>query len=397
MKKLSDFVSNIKESVTLAAAKRAKDLKSQGKNIIDLTLGQPDFTTPELIGEAAIDAIHSGKASFYTQASGLPELKNAVRNYWDKYYGYAIEDKEILVTTGAKFALYAFFQSVLDKGDEVIIPAPYWVSYVDQVKMSGGHPVVVSTLQENDFKITVEQLEAVKTEKTKVLLLNSPSNPTGMIYSKEELLALGNWAVANDLLILADDIYHRLVYNKSEFTAISSLSEAIRQRTIVINGVSKTFAMTGWRIGLAVGDSEIIAAMTKIAGQTTSNPSTVAQYAAIEAFNSDVSAVEKMRTAFEARLNLIHPMINQIPGFEALKPNGAFYLFPKVEKAMTIKGFDNVTDFTRAILEETGVALVTGEGFGSPRHVRLSYATDLESLTEAVKRLKNWMEEVHDR
>ena len=397
MKKLSDFVSNIEESVTLAAAKRAKDLASQGKNIIDLTLGQPDFSTPELIGEAAIDSIHSGKASFYTQASGLPELKSAVRNYWEKYYGYAIEDKEILVTTGAKFALYAFFQSVLDKGDEVIIPAPYWVSYVDQVKMSGGHPVVVSTLQENDFKITVEQLEAVKTEKTKVLLLNSPSNPTGMIYSKEELLALGNWAVANDLLILADDIYHRLVYNKSVFTALSSLSEAIRQHTIVINGVSKTFAMTGWRIGLAVGDSEIIAAMTKIAGQTTSNPSTVAQYAAIEAFNSDETAVEKMRTAFEARLNLIHPMINQIPGFEAIKPNGAFYLFPKVEKAMALKGYDNVTDFSTAILEETGVALVTGEGFGSPVHVRLSYATDLESLTEAVKRLKNWMEVAHDR
>lgn len=397
MKKLSDFVSNIEESVTLAAAKRAKDLASQGKNIIDLTLGQPDFSTPELIGEAAIDSIHSGKASFYTQASGLPELKSAVRNYWDKYYGYAIEDKGILVTSGAKFALYAFFQSVLDKGDEVIIPAPYWVSYVDQVKMSGGQPVVVSTLQENDFKITVEQLEAVKTEKTKVLLLNSPSNPTGMIYSKEELLALGNWAVANDLLILADDIYHRLVYNKSEFTAISSLSEKIRQRTIVINGVSKTFAMTGWRIGLAVGDSEIIAAMTKIAGQTTSNPSTVAQYAAIEAFNSDEAAVEKMRTAFESRLNLIHPMINQIPGFEAIKPNGAFYLFPKVEKAMVLKGYDNVTDFATAILEETGVALVTGEGFGSPVHVRLSYATDLESLTEAVKRLRIWMEESHDR
>ena len=397
MKKLSDFVSNIEESVTLAAAKRAKDLASQGKNIIDLTLGQPDFSTPELIGEAAIDSIHSGKASFYTQASGLPELKSSVRNYWEKYYGYAIEDKEILVTTGAKFALYAFFQSVLDKGDEVIIPAPYWVSYVDQVKMSGGHPVVVSTLQENDFKITVEQLEAVKTEKTKVLLLNSPSNPTGMIYSKEELLALGNWAVANDLLILADDIYHRLVYNKSVFTALSSLSEAIRQHTIVINGVSKTFAMTGWRIGLAVGDSEIIAAMTKIAGQTTSNPSTVAQYAAIEAFNSDETAVEKMRTDFEARLNLIHPMINQIPGFEAIKPNGAFYLFPKVEKAMALKGYDNVTDFATAILEETGVALVTGEGFGSPVHVRLSYATDLESLTEAVKRLRIWMEESHDR
>lgn len=396
MKKLSDFVSNIEESVTLAAAKRAKDLARQGRDIIDLTLGQPDFTTPDAIGQAAISSIETGKASFYTQASGLPELKEAVRNYWQNFYGYAPEDKEILVTSGAKFALYAFFQSVLDKGDEVIIPAPYWVSYVDQVKMSGGQPVIVPALQENDFKITVEQLAAAKTPKTKVLLLNSPSNPTGMIYSEAELTAIGNWAVENDLLILADDIYHRLVYNNSAFTALSSLSEEIRQHTLVINGVSKTFAMTGWRIGLAVGDSEIIAAMTKIAGQTTSNPSTVAQYAAIEAFNSDSEAVSKMRQAFEERLNTIYPLLNQIPGFEAIKPNGAFYLFPKVEEAMALKGFDKVTDFATALLEEAGVAVVTGEGFGSPSHIRLSYATDLESLKEAVNRMKKWMEKPHD-
>lgn len=397
MKKLSDFVTNIEESVTLAAAKRAKDLVCQGKDIIDLTLGQPDFSTPELIGEAAIASIHSGKASFYTQAAGLPELKNAVQNYWEKFYGYSVHEKDILVTAGAKFALYAFFQSVLDADDEVIIPAPYWVSYVDQVKMSGGQPVVVPTLQENDFKITVEQLEAAKTEKTKVLLLNSPSNPTGMIYSTEELTALGNWAVKNDLLILADDIYHRLVYNNNEFTAISSLSNEIRQRTVVINGVSKTFAMTGWRIGLAVGDSEIISAMTKIAGQTTSNPSTVAQYAAIEAFNSDSNAVLNMRSAFEERLNTIYPLVNEIPGFEAIKPNGAFYLFPKVEEAMALKGFENVTTFSTALLEEAGVAVVTGEGFGSPVHIRLSYATDLESLKKAASRIKKWMEEPNDR
>ena len=397
MTKLSNRVLQMEESVTLAASARAKALKAQGRDILSLTLGEPDFVTPKNIQDAAIASIENGKASFYTVASGLPELKDAISTYMENFYGYAVKPNEVVVGTGAKFILYAFFATVINPGDEVIIPTPCWVSYVDQVKMVEGVPVTFQTTEANHFKATVEQLEAARTEKTKVVLLNSPSNPTGMIYSKEELLALGNWAVANDLLILADDIYHRLVYNKSVFTALSSLSEAIRQHTIVINGVSKTFAMTGWRIGLAVGDSEIIAAMTKIAGQTTSNPSTVAQYAAIEAFNSDEKAVEKMRTAFEARLNLIHPMINQIPGFEAIKPNGAFYLFPKVEKAMALKGYDNVTDFATAILEETGVALVTGEGFGSPVHVRLSYATDLESLTEAVKRLKNWMEVAHDR
>ncbi|MDU1630196.1 MAG: pyridoxal phosphate-dependent aminotransferase, partial [Lactococcus lactis] len=287
MKKCSDFVLKMDESVTLTAAKRAKALKAQGRDIIDLTLGQPDFPTPKKIGQAAIEAINNGQASFYTQAGGLPELKKAVQHYWTRFYAYEIQTNEILITAGAKFALYAYFMATVDPLDEVIIPAPYWVSYVDQVKMAGGNPVIVEAKQENNFKVTVEQLEKARTSKTKILLLNSPSNPTGMIYSKEELTAIGEWAVANDLLILADDIYHRLVYNGAEFTAISSLSDEIRNRTTVINGVSKTFAMTGWRIGLAVGAPEIIAAMTKIASQTTSNPTAVAQYAAIEAFEEN--------------------------------------------------------------------------------------------------------------
>lgn len=391
MKKSSDFVLKMDESVTLAAANRAKKLKAQGRDIIDLTLGQPDFPTPKKIGEAAIEAIKNGSASFYTQVGGLPALKTAVQKYWENFYGYSIDTPQILVTAGAKFALYAYFMATIDPGDEVIIPAPYWVSYVDQVKMAQGTPVIVEAKQENHFKVTVAQLEQARTAKTKILLLNSPSNPTGMIYTKKELEGIGEWAVENDLLILADDIYHRLVYNGAEFTAISSLSTAIRQRTTIINGVSKTFAMTGWRIGVAVGDPEIIAAMTKIASQTTSNPTAVAQYAAIEAFQGSDTAFDQMHRAFEERLNKIYNQLLEVPGFEVVKPNGAFYLFPKVTKAMELKGFSDVTAFTTAILEEAGVALVTGEGFGSPENVRLSYATSLENLEKAVQRLKDWM------
>ncbi|GBG96236.1 pyridoxal phosphate-dependent aminotransferase [Lactococcus termiticola] len=393
MKKLSDFVLKMEPSVTLSASSRAKALKAEGRDIIDLTLGQPDFKTPEAIANSAVSAIQDGRASFYTQASGLPELKTAVSSYWERYYGYPVNENQVLVTAGAKFALYAYFMTVLDAGDEVIIPAPYWVSYVDQVKMAGGKAVIVEAKQEHDFKVRADELEAVRTDKTKVLLLNSPSNPTGMIYSKEELTAIANWAVEHDLLILADDIYHQLVYNGAEFTAMSSISEDIRARTTVINGVSKTFAMTGWRIGIAVGDPELIGAMAKIASQTTSNPTAVSQYASIEAFGQAVSKdVESMRQAFEERLNRIYPLLQEVPGFEVIKPDGAFYLFPKVEEAMRLTGFNDVTAFTTAILEEAGVALVTGAGFGAQGHVRLSYATDMESLLEAVRRIKAWME-----
>ncbi|MTB64988.1 aminotransferase class I/II-fold pyridoxal phosphate-dependent enzyme [Streptococcus sp. zg-86] len=390
--KLSKRVLEMEESVTLAAGARAKQLKAEGRDILSLTLGEPDFTTPENIQEAAIAAIRDGRASFYTVTSGLPELKAAISDYFEKFYGYSVAPNQVTVATGAKFSLYTFFMSVINPLDEVIIPTPYWVSYADQIKMAEGVPVFVQAREANDFKVTVAQLEAARTDKTKVLVLNSPSNPTGMIYSKEELLAIGNWAVEHDILILADDIYGRLVYNGNTFTPISSLSEAIRKQTVVINGVSKTYAMTGWRIGYAVGEPEIIVAMTKIAGQTTSNPTAVAQYAAIEALIGEQDTVEEMRQAFEERLNTIYPLLAEVPGFEVVKPQGAFYLFPNVKKAMDMKGFTDVTAFTTAILEEVGVALVTGAGFGAPENVRLSYATDLDTLKEAVKRLKTFME-----
>ena len=389
---LSNLVNQLEESVTLAASARAKTLKAQGRDILMLTLGESDFKTPENIAAAATAAIASGKTSFYTQAGGLPELKSAVSSYFESFYGYGLAPNEVVVTVGAKFALYAFFASVLNQDDEVIIPTPYWVSYADQVKMVGGRPVFAVGTQETDFKVTVAQLDVLKTDKTRVLLLNSPSNPTGMIYTSAELTEIGNWAVAHDVLILADDIYGRLVYNGNNFTPISTLSDAIKAQTIIINGVSKTYAMTGWRIGFAVGNPEIIGAMSKIASQTTSNPSAVAQYAAIEALTGDQSTVETMRLAFEERLNTILPLINEVPGFEAIKPQGAFYLFPKVAKAMEMKGFSDITAFCDDILEETGVAVVTGAGFGAPENLRLSYATDIETLLAAVKRLKAYME-----
>ena len=390
--KISDRVLKMEESVTLASDAKAKKLKAEGKDILFLTLGQPDFHTPDNIQDAAVQAIRDGRASFYTVASGLPTLKAAVNTYFERYYGYSVSPNQVTFATGAKFSLYTFFMAVLNPGDEVIIPTPYWVSYGDQVLMAEGVPVYVKGHQANDFKVSVEQLEEARTEKTKVLVLNSPSNPTGMIYSKDELLAIGNWAVEHDIIILADDIYGRLVYNGNEFVPISSLSEAIRKQTVVINGVSKAYAMTGWRVGYAVGDPEIIAAMSKLTGQTTSNLTAVSQYATIEALTGPQDSVEVMRQAFEERLNTIYPLLCEVPGFDVIKPQGAFYLFPNVKKAMEMKGYTDVTEFATAILEEVGVALITGAGFGAPENVRLSYATDLETLKEAVRRLHQFME-----
>lgn len=392
MTKLSQRVLSMDESVTLAAGARAKALKEQGKSILNLTLGEPDFTTPKAIQQKAVAAILSGEASYYTASSGLPQLKEAIISYMQTHYGYLVDQKEIVAATGAKFILYAFFMAVLNPDDEVLIPTPYWVSYADQVKMAEGKPVFIPTQDRHQFKVTVEQLEEYYTNKSKVLVLNSPSNPTGMVYTKDELLAIGQWAIQRDVLILADDIYGRLVYNGATFTPISSLSKALRRQTMVVNGVSKTYAMTGWRVGFAVGDAQIIAAMTKIIGQTTSNLTTASQYAAIEALTGSQAIIEEMRLTFESRLNSIYPLLAAVPGFEVIKPQGAFYLFPNVKEAMAMKGYQDVTAFTNAILEETGVALVTGAGFGAAENVRMSYASDLTTLREAVARLNTFMQ-----
>lgn len=390
--KLSKRAMQLESSVTLAAAAKAKQLKSEGYDVLSLTVGEPDFPTPENIREAAVTAIRSGEASFYTQAAGIPELRRAVVDYMKTYYGLDYGIEETIVTDGAKFALYALFQAILDKGDEVIIPVPYWVSYAEQVKLAEGVPVFVEGLQEADFKVTVPQLEAARTEKTVAVLLNSPSNPTGMIYTKDELRAIGEWAVEHGLLIIADDIYGRLVYNGNTFTPMATVSREIRKNTIVINGVSKTYAMTGWRIGFAIGNKEIIAAMAKITSQSTSNPTAASQYAALEALTGEQDSVELMRQAFEERLNKLYPLVAAIPGVKLTKPQGAFYLFPNMAGTMELCGYDNITTFVNDLLEDALVATVTGAGFGAPENLRISYAADWDTLEEAVRRITAFVE-----
>ena len=389
---LSEKIQRLEPSVTLAAAAKAKALKAQGRDILSLTVGEPDFATPENIQEAAIKAIKNGKASYYTPSAGIPELRQAVVAYLKQNYGVDYAPSQTIVTDGAKFALYELFQTILNPADEVIIPVPYWVSYGEQVKLAEGKPVFVKGEERNGFKVTVSQLEQVRTAKTKAIIINSPSNPTGMIYEKNELQAIGEWAVKNDILIVADDIYGRLVYNGNEFTPIATISEAIRQQTIIINGVSKTYAMTGWRIGYAVGNQEIINGMIAIASQSTSNPTAVSQYAAVEALTGTQDTVEEMRSAFEERLNIIYPLVSNLPGVTINKPQGAFYLFPNVKQTMAICGYENVTRWVEDLLEETGVALVTGEGFGAPENVRMSYAADLGTLEDAVRRIARFIE-----
>ncbi|MFK3752357.1 pyridoxal phosphate-dependent aminotransferase [Enterococcus avium] len=389
---VSNRAQQLTPSVTLAAAAKAKALKAKGVDVLSLTVGEPDFVTPKNIQKAAIASIEDGRASYYTPSGGIPELKQAIVSYVEREYQLRYQPKQVIVTDGAKYALYLLFQAILNVGDEVIIPVPYWVSYGEQVKLAEGKPVFVSSTQEQSFKVSVAQLEAVRTDKTKAIILNSPSNPTGVIYTEEELRQIGEWAVAHNILIIADDIYGRLVYNGHRFTPIATISEAIRQQTIIINGVSKTYAMTGWRIGLAVGDEKIIQAMTQLASQSTSNPVAVSQYAAIEALTGEQSTVEDMRQAFEKRLNHIYPKVAALPGVSLIKPEGAFYLFPNVKKTLEICGYDNVTNWVEDLLQEAHVALVTGEGFGAPEHVRMSYATDLMTLEKAIERMNDFIE-----
>ncbi|RXF33125.1 pyridoxal phosphate-dependent aminotransferase [Enterococcus faecalis] len=389
---VSNRAQQLTPSVTLAAAAKAKALKAKGVDVLSLTVGEPDFVTPKNIQKAAIASIEDGRASYYTPSGGIPELKQAIVSYVEREYQLRYQPKQVIVTDGAKYALYLLFQAILNVGDEVIIPVPYWVSYGEQVKLAEGKPVFVSSTQEQSFKVSVAQLEAVRTDKTKAIILNSPSNPTGVIYTEEELRQIGEWAVAHNILIIADDIYGRLVYNGHRFIPIATISEAIRQQTIIINGVSKTYAMTGWRIGFAVGDEKIIQAMTQLASQSTSNPVAVSQYAAIEALTGEQSTVEDMRQAFEKRLNHIYPKVAALPGVSLIKPEGAFYLFPNVKKTLEICGYDNVTNWVEDLLQEAHVALVTGEGFGAPEHVRMSYATDLMTLEKAIERMNDFIE-----
>lgn len=390
--RLAKRVASLTPSSTLAITAKAKELKAAGHDVIGLGAGEPDFNTPQHIMEAAVKAMYDGHTK-YTPSGGLATLKQEIIKKFQRDQQLDYKPSEIIVCVGAKHALYTLFQVILDEGDEVIIPTPYWVSYPEQVKLAGGVPVYVEGLEENEFKITPQQLEQAMTDRTKAVIINSPSNPTGVIYTKEELQALGEVCLAHDVLIVSDEIYEKLIYGGHEHISIAQLSPDLKKQTIIINGVSKSHSMTGWRIGYAAGDAEIIGAMTDLASHSTSNPTSIAQYAAIAAYSGPQEPVEQMRQAFEQRLNIIYERLIQIPGFSCVKPQGAFYLFPNAKEAATMTGYEHVDAFVEALLEEAKVALVPGSGFGAPNNVRLSYATSLDSLHEALNRIETFINE----
>ena len=305
-----------------------------------------------------------------------------------------IQFDQVFVGSGAKNVLYNLFQVLVDPGDEVILPVPFWVSFSEQIKMAEGVPVFVDGNPEKLYKVTVEDLEEAYTEKTVALLMNSPSNPTGAAYTKEEMTAIGNWAVENNVIIIADEIYSRLVYNGTEAVSFAQLSDEVKAQTMIVNGVSKTYAMTGWRIGYALGNKEVISALGKHAGQSNGNPTGISQYAAITAYNEETNEVEEMRQSFETRLNKAFDLITSVPGFKLSdKPSGAFYLFPDVSEAAKMTGYDSVDDFCLALIEEAHVVSVVGSSFGVPECLRFSYAVDEETFAEGIRRIKEFIEE----
>lgn len=387
---LANRVKNMTPSSTLAITAKAKELKQQGEDVIGLGVGEPDFNTPTFILDAASKAMYNGMTK-YTPTGGIMELKRAIVNKLEQDNQLLYTPEHIIVTSGAKHALYTLFQVILNKGDEVIVPAPYWVSYPEQIKLAEGKPIIVRGSEANDFKIIPEQVEQAITERTKAIIINSPSNPTGMMYTKAELEKLGELCLKHDILIISDEIYEKLIYSADKHISIAQLTMELKENTVVINGVSKSHAMTGWRIGYAAGPKQIIKAMTDLASHATSNPTSIAQYAALAAYTSIEDPTIEMRQIFKERLELLYHLLIDIPGISCSKPKGAFYLFPNASEAASRNGFQTVDDWVAALLEEEKVALVPGSGFGSPENVRLSYATSKEVLAEAAKRIKRFV------
>ena len=389
MKSLSKIASSVVASSTLAVDALAKQLKAEGKDVVGFGPGEPDFDTPENIKQAAIQALAAGETK-YTPASGILPLKKAICSRLEADCGVTYEPSQIVVASGAKHSVYLSFSALLNPGDEVILPAPYWVTYFESIKMVGGVPIVVHALEEQNFKITPAQLEAAISDKTKIFLLNNPSNPTGMVYTKEELRALCDVCVKHDLYILADEIYYHLVYD-GEFTSIAALGEQVKERTILIHGVSKSYSMTGWRIGYTASSPEIAKVMANFVSHSTGNPTTMAQFAAIEALTGDQSSVFEMKKAFVERRDYICKRINAIDGVSCLVPEGAFYVMLNVEELIGRKigesVINNGDDFAMAFLNEKQVAVVPGSGFGAPNFVRLSYATSMENIKKGIDRL----------
>jgi aspartate aminotransferase len=390
MNPLSDRINNLAVSQTLAMAALARELKAQGKDIISLSLGEPDFNTPEFIKEAAKKAIDENYST-YTPVEGYLELKEAICKKFKRDNNLDYKPSQIVVSTGAKQSLYNIAQVMLNDGDEVILPAPYWVSYFEIIKLSGGVPVEVPTSVESDFKITPEQLEAAITPKTKMMWFSSPCNPSGSVYNREELTALAKVLEKHpQVYVVSDEIYEHINFSGT-FCSIGSIPGML-ERTITVNGVAKAFAMTGWRIGY-IGAPEFIAkACTKIQGQVTSGANSIAQRATITAVEADPSVLNEMVSAFKNRRDLVVGLVKQIPGFKLNVPEGAFYVFPDVSYyfGKTVKGNEikNATDFSMFLLAEANVATVTGDAFGNPNCIRFSYATSEALLTEAMRRIK---------
>jgi len=388
---ISKRASSIKPSPTLAISAKAKKLKSEGVDIINFGIGEPDFDTPQNIKKAAIDAINNGFTK-YCPVAGTPDIKKAIITKLKEDNNLDYSPEEIIVSCGAKHSLYNIFQAVFDPGDEVIIPSPYWVSYPDMAILAGALPVIVSTDDKTNFKVTAKQIEHVITPKTKALILNSPSNPTGNTYTFDELKDIAKVCVEHHLLIISDEIYEKLVYDNFKYYSIAQVSKEVQNQTLVVNGVSKAFAMTGWRIGYCAGPKDIIAAMTKIQSQSTSNPTSISLKATTEALNGPKDEMEKMRQEFEKRRNYIVEKLNSIDGIKCVKPNGAFYVFPNISKLLG-KKYSNKTintdvELCEYLLDNARIAVVPGSAFGLPGYIRLSYATSMENIIEGISRLE---------
>ena len=394
---LSKKAGNISPSITLSITAKANELKKQGVDVVSFGAGEPDFNTPENIINAAIKAMKDGKTK-YTPAGGILELKETICKKFKKDNNLDYKPSQITISTGAKQCLANAFMAILNPGDEVLIPIPYWVSYPELVKLSDGVPVFVETKKENNYKYTVEDLEKVVTEKTKAILINSPNNPTGTIYNEEELQKIADFAKKHNLLIISDEIYEKLIYDGEKHVSIASLNEDAFNRTLVINGVSKTYSMTGWRIGYIAASEEITKVMTSIQSHMTSNANTIAQYAAIEALNGPMEDLKKMVIEFENRRNFMLDKLSKISGLSIIKPSGAFYImidisdyFNKVFKGNKIK---NSLDFAKVLLDEEKVAVIPGAGFGLDDYIRLSYATSMNVIETGIDRISTFLSKI---
>jgi aspartate aminotransferase len=383
---ISQRAQNAAPSPTLAITAQAKRMQAQGIDVVGFGAGEPDFDTPEPIKEAAIAALRKGMTK-YTASGGTDELRQAICDKLLRDNGLSYTPRQVLVSVGAKHTLFNIMQAVLDPGDEAIIPAPYWVSYPEQVKLAGGEPVFVQAPEAEGFRVTAAAIARAITPRTRMLILNSPSNPTGAALRADELRRIADLAVERDLLVVSDEIYEKLTYDGLKHVSIASLGEAIYRRTLTVNGFSKAYSMTGWRLGYVAGDAEIVAAMGRIQDQSTSNATSFAQAGAVAALTGPQEAVAQMAAAFEDRRNVIVDRLNAVPGMHCVKPDGAFYVFPNVAGLLS----DRVPDsdaLTEYLLAEAKVAVVPGSGFGAPQHIRLSYATSMELIEKGVDRIE---------